>query len=225
MSITEKIAIKIGNNARLFLNSDEDKEQIIIYGAINLLQIIFAILWVMIFGFLLGVFYEALLFSITTGILRKYSGGVHASSPSRCIIIGTSIACITGISIDNTLYKLDTFTVLWMCIAFIVLALIIVIKKAPVDSAKKPITNIEEKKQFKKKSIIAILVFTVLILILFILNQKYSGIYYIRLIESISLGLFWQAITLTTYGVSLIDKIDFLLKYVMEGGSNYGKGY
>lgn len=223
MSITEKIAVKIGNNAKSLLNADEDKEQIIIYGAINLLQIIFSILWVMITGFLLGVFYEALLFSITTGILRKYSGGVHASSSSRCIIIGTSIACIAGLSVDHILYKLDIVTVLWMCIAFIILAFMIVVKKAPVDSVKKPITNIEVKKQFKKKSIVALFLFTFLILILFILNQKYSGMYYIRFIESISLGLFWQAITLTTYGVSLINKIDFLLKHIIERGWNYGK--
>ena len=42
MSLTEKMAVKIGNNAKSFLNADEDKEQIIIYGAINLFQIIFS---------------------------------------------------------------------------------------------------------------------------------------------------------------------------------------
>lgn len=223
MSITEKIAIKMGSNAKLFLNVDEDKEQIIIYGAINLLQTIFAILWVIFFGIFFGVPFEALLFSITTGILRKYSGGVHASSPSRCIIIGTSIACIAGISIDHILYKLSMFTIMWTSIAFIIFAFIIIIKNAPVDSVKKPITNIEVKKQFKKKSIVAILFFTGVILILFILSQRYSGVYYIKLIESISLGILWQAITLTKGGISLINKVDFVLKYIFEGVKEYGK--
>ncbi len=74
MSLAEKIATKIGNNAKLFLNVNEEQEQIIIYGAINLFQMLFAILWVIIAGLLFGVFYEALIFSITASILRKYSG-------------------------------------------------------------------------------------------------------------------------------------------------------
>ncbi|WP_160690448.1 accessory gene regulator B family protein [Clostridium sp. C2-6-12] len=223
MSITEKIAVKMGSKAKSFLNADEDKEQIIIYGAINLLQIIFAILWVIIFSLLLGVPFEALLFSVTTGILRKYSGGVHASSPSRCIIIGTSIACIAGISIDYILYKLSLFTIMWTSVTCIIFAFTVVVKNAPVDSIKKPITNIEVKKQFKKKSITAILFFTGIILILFILSQRYSGLYYIKLIESICLGMLWQAITLTKGGISLVNKVDFVLKYIIEGVKEYGK--
>lgn len=223
MSITEKIAVKMGSKAKSFLKADEDKEQIIIYGAINLLQIIFAILWVIIFGLLLGVFFEALLFSITTGVLRKYSGGVHASSPSRCIIIGTSIACISGISIDHILYKLSLFTVMSTSVTCIIFAFIVVVKNAPVDSIMKPITNTEVKKQFKKKSIIAILFFTGIILILFILSQRYSSLYYIKLIESICLGILWQVITLTKGGISLVNKVDFVLKYIIEGVKEYGK--
>lgn len=57
MSLTEKIATKIGNNAKLFLNVNEEQEQIIVYGAINLFQMLFAILWVIIAGLLFGVFY------------------------------------------------------------------------------------------------------------------------------------------------------------------------
>lgn len=218
MSLTEKIAVKIGNNAKLLLNVDEDKEQIIIYGAISLLQIMFAILWVIIAGLFFGVLYEALLFSITASILRKYSGGVHASSSSRCIIIGTTLASIAGLSIDNILYKLNMYTVLLISLVFITFSLKIVVENAPVDSIKKPITNIEVKKQFKKKSIIVIFLFSVAIIILYILSKKYSDLYYIKYIESISLGVLWQTITLTKTGISLLNKVDFVLKYIMKGG-------
>lgn len=217
MSLTEKMAVKIGSNAKLFLNVNKDEEQIIIYGAINLFQIIFAILWVIIAGLFFGVLYEALLFSITTSILRKYSGGVHASSPSRCIIIGTFAASIAGISIDNILYKLNMFTVLLISIAFITFAFIIVAKNAPVDSIKKPITNIEIRKQFKKKSIAVIFLFSFIIIILFVLSKKYSELYYIKLIESISLGILWQTITLTKIGISYLNKVDFVLRYIIKG--------
>lgn len=223
MSLTEKIAVKIGSNAKLVLNADEDKGQIIIYGAINLLQIIFSILWVTIFGLILGVFFEALLFSITTGMLRKYSGGIHASSPNRCIILGTIITCTSGVFIHYLLYKLSMPTVMWISTAFIIFALIVIIKKAPVDSVKKPIANIELKKEFRNKAIIVILFLTLIIFILFVLSIKYSGLYCIRLIEAISFGVFWQTVTLTQVGIGLIEKVDYALKYIMEGGKNYGK--
>ena len=223
MSLTVKVAAKKGNEAKLFLNVDEDKEQIIVYGAINLLQTIFAILWVIIFGLLFDVLYEALLFSVTSSSLRKYSGGVHASSPSRCIMIGTSIACIAGIFVNNILFKLNIFTAMIISLIIMTFSFIKVIINAPVDSIKKPITNVEVKKQFKKKSIIVLFIFSIIILTLFILSQKYLGLYYIKFIECITIGVLWQTITLTKGGISLLNKVDFVLKYIIEGSGEIGK--
>ncbi|PRR84313.1 accessory gene regulator ArgB-like protein [Clostridium vincentii] len=218
MSLTEKIAVKIGNNAKLFLNADEDKEQVIVYGAINLIQTIFAVLWVIIASLFFGVLYEALIFSIVVSILRKYSGGVHSSSSSRCIIIGTILAVVAGISIDKLFYKFNMPTVIVSNIAFMAFAFIIVTKNAPVDSIKKPITNREIKKQFKKKSIIVIFIFSLIIVILCAFSKTHSELFYIKVIESISFGILWQSITLTKIGISILNKVDFVLKYIMEGG-------
>lgn len=217
MSLTEKIANKIGNNAKLFLNVNEDQEQIIVYGAINLFQMLFAILWVIIAGLLFGVFYEALIFSISASILRKYSGGVHASSPSRCVIIGTFSAVLAGILINNIFYTINSITVAVISGAIIIFAFITVFRNAPVDSIKKPIKNIETRRQFKRKSIFVIFIFSFMIIILFILNEKFSELYYIKLIESIGVGVLWQTITLTKNGINFLNKVDFCLKYIIEG--------
>lgn len=217
MSLTEKMAAKVSNNVKLFLNVNEEQEEIIIYGAICLFQIIFAILWVMIAGLFFGVFYEALIFTISVSIFRKYSGGAHASSSSRCIIIGTILAVAAGIFVDKILYTFNSSVVMIISMAFMMFAFIIVLKNAPVDSIKKPITDIETKEQFKRKSIFVIFIFSFIIIILFILSQRFSEVYYIRLIESISLGILWQTITLTKSGISFLNKVDFVLKYIMNG--------
>lgn len=215
MSLTEKMAVKVGNNAKLFLNVNEEQEQIIIYGAICLFQIIFAFLWVMIVGLFFGVFYEALIFTIAVSIFRKYSGGAHASSSSRCIIIGTILAVAAGSLVDKILYTLNISTVIILSMAFMIFAFITVLKNAPVDSIKKPITDIETREQFKRKSIFVIFVFSFIIIILFILCQRFSESYFIKLIESISLGVLWQTVTLTKSGISFLNKVDFVLKYIM----------
>ena len=217
MSLTEKIATKIGNNAKLFLNVNEEQEQIIVYGAINLFQMLFAILWVIIAGLLFGVFYEALIFSISASILRKYSGGVHASSPSRCVIIGTFSAALAGILINNIFYTINSINVAVISGAIIIFAFITVFRNAPVDSIKKPIKNIETRRQFKRKSIFTIFIFLFIIIILFILNEKFSELYYIKLIESIGVGVLWQTITLTKNGINFLNKVDSALKYIIEG--------
>lgn len=217
MSLTEKIATKIGNNAKLFLNVNEEQEQIIVYGAINLFQMLFAILWVIIAGLLFGVFYEAVIFSITASILRKYSGGVHASSPSRCVIIGTFSAALAGILINNIFYSINSINVAVISGGIIIFAFITVFRNAPVDSIKKPIKNIETRRQFKRKSILAIFIFSFIIIILFMLNEKFSELYYIKLIESIGVGVLWQTITLTKNGINFLNKVDFVLKYIIDG--------
>lgn len=216
MSLTEKMAAKVGNNAKLFLNVNEEQEQIIIYGAISLFQMISAILWVMIAGVFFGVFYESLTFAISATIFRKYSGGAHASSPSRCIIIGTILAVTAGILVDKIVYTINSSTIMIMNMAFMISAFIIVFKNAPVDSIKKPITNIEIRDQLKRKSIFVIFIFSAIIIILFILSQKFSELYYIRLIECIGFGILWQTITLTKNGISFLNKVDFVLKYIMD---------
>lgn len=217
MPLTEKIATKIGNNAKLFLNVNEEQEQIIVYGAINLFQMLFAILWVIIAGLLFGVFYEALIFSVTASILRKYSGGVHASSPSRCVIIGAFSAALAGILINNIFYTINSITVAVISVTIIIFAFITVFRNAPVDSIKKPIKNIETRKQFKRKSIFVIFIFSFIIIILFMLNEKFSELYYIKLIESIGVGVLWQTITLTKNGINFLNKVDSALKYIIEG--------
>ncbi|BAH07807.1 hypothetical protein CKR_2756 [Clostridium kluyveri NBRC 12016] len=210
------MAAFLGKKATILLTIDKDREQIIVYGAINLIQTIFSILWIVIAGFILGVLYEALIFSTTASILRKYSGGVHASSPNRCIIIGTVLSSAVGLVIDKFSYDISLTNTIAMGIFFITASFIIVILKAPVDSIKKPITNTNMKKKFKKNSIITLIVFSIVIVILSTLYETTLKPYYLKIIHSIILGILWQSITLTKMGTTIFEKVDFILKSTTE---------
>lgn len=218
MSLTEKMAVKIGNNAKSILNVDNDTEEIIIYGAINLIQTISAFLCVIIAGSIFGVLYEALIFTISVAILRKYSGGAHASSPIRCIIIGMFLAVAVGFSVDKILYKFNIIAVILISIVCVTFTLLVILRNAPVDSIQKPITDIQMREEFRRKSIIVIFICSFIIIGLFVINMIDPEVYNIKLIETISIGLFWQAITLTKKGISLLNKFDFVLKYLINMG-------
>ncbi|WP_333859797.1 accessory gene regulator ArgB-like protein [Clostridium sp.] len=208
MYLIEKLAVSLGKKAKILLNVDNNKEQIIVYGAINLLQTISSILWIVMAGFILGVLYEALIFSTAASILRKYSGGVHASSPNRCIIIGTALSCAAGLIIDKLSYNISLTNTIIIGIFFITVSFIIVILKAPVDSIKKPITDLNMKKKFKKNSIIVLIVFSIFIVVLSAFYETTSKLYYLKIIHSIILGILWQSITLTKIGITIFKKAD-----------------
>ncbi|UZQ49405.1 accessory gene regulator ArgB-like protein [Clostridium kluyveri] len=216
MYLTEKLAISLGKKARILLNVDKNREQIIVYGAINLLQTIFSISWIAIAGFILGVLYEALIFSTTASILRKYSGGVHASSPNRCIIIGTVLSSASGLVIDKFSYNISLTTTTAMGMFFITASFTIVMLKAPVDSIKKPITDLNMKKRFKKNSIVTLTVFSMVVVILSTLYESTLKLYYLKIIHSIILGILWQSFTLTKMGITIFEKVDFILKSITE---------
>ncbi|MEY8000426.1 accessory gene regulator ArgB-like protein [Clostridium sp. Mt-5] len=218
MHLIERLAVSLGKKSRIILNADKDKEEIIVYGAINLLQTIFSILWVVIVGFILGVLYEAFIFSASASILRKYSGGVHASSPNRCIIFGTVVSAAVGLLVDRFFYSFSfSFTII-MSMFCMVIGFIIVFLKAPVDSIQKPITDINMKKMFKKNSIITILVFSIIIIILCLFYNTNYKLYYLKIIDCISLGFLWQSLTLTDRGTTAFKKADLILKNITERG-------
>ncbi|MEY8764229.1 MULTISPECIES: accessory gene regulator ArgB-like protein [Clostridium] len=216
MYLTEKLAISLGKKARTILKTDKEKEEILVYGAINLLQTIFSIAWVIIAGAILGVLYEALIFSVSMSILRKYSGGFHASSPNRCIIGGTISAATAGLLVDKFFYKFSFVTTLIMIITFMIIAFIIVSLKAPVDSPQKPISKISMKKMFKRNSIITLAIFSTIIIILCLFYSTNNKLYYLKIADCINLGCLWQSITLTDHGKAVFKKVDSVLKNIGE---------
>jgi accessory gene regulator B len=215
--VSEKIAVSFGNKAKKLLMLDENKEQIIVYGAINLIQTILNLLAVVCFGFIFGVVYEALIFSFVGAMFRKYSGGVHATSPGRCLIIGTSVTTIFAIFIGNILSKFSLNSIIFgICITNIA-SFFIVYRKAPVDSIKKPIKK-ELRNAYKRKSICFMSIMWLISIILLALNEMNSNRFFVEAFEAISLGLFWQSISLTKGGIYMVSSIDGILQHLNVNG-------
>ena len=204
----------IGDKAKENLNADPDRVEVIIYGAINILQTINAVLWVIILGWLTGTLYESIVLSTSASILRKYSGGGHASSPMRCAIIGAGISVSGGLLVNKFGVYAD-YRLILLCIVFsAIVSLIIIMKKAPVDSIEKPIDDENLKKIFRNKSIATIFVFLSISIMLLLIGQRYLEKFNIITLESIMLGILWQGFTLTKSGIYFINKVDKILKLI-----------
>ena len=97
----ELLCKNISYNLKKELNLDDDKRSIIEYGLYAVIHMLISILSVAIFGKIFGVMYEALIISFVEAILRKYSGGVHASTPFNCILIGIIVAVLPAYLIKS----------------------------------------------------------------------------------------------------------------------------
>lgn len=208
----EKLTNNIAEKISLELELDNDRKEVIAYGTFALLHTTLSIILIVIFGLIFGVLAEAIIVAFTISILRKYSGGAHASSPGVCAAIGTAIAVgqalvisfvITPLISLNLIIPLGLLTFAW--------SYYIILKLAPVDSAAKPIKTQKKRKRMKKGSILildAYLVIVMLSIILYLLTHEKRFLIFSLCIYG---GTAWQAFTLTYRGHLTFWKIDSFL--------------
>lgn len=201
---------KISNNIAQELSLDDDKKSVINYGIFAFIQMMICIALVIVFGTVFNVAIEALLISFTISILRKSSGGVHASSPGRCAIIGTIASVGMGliskhINVSFSLVILiGSITFMW--------SYYIVSKLAPVDSPAKPIKNIKKRNRLKKSSLVILSIYLIIVVInsLYFYFMKNSIVLVYSL--CIYMGLLWQVFSMTKYGYLVMGKLNEFFK-------------
>ncbi|MBX4264592.1 accessory gene regulator ArgB-like protein [Clostridium estertheticum] len=211
----EKISNNIANKVALELSLDEDNKEVIAYGAFALMQMFVSMIFVFLFGLLFNIAFEALIISFTAAILRKYSGGVHASSPGNCTFIGTIVSVGQAILISLLIsFVANLKLIIILGVIVFIWSYYIIYKLAPVDSASKPIVKQEKKNRMKKGSIILLSVYlaiTVFLILLYISSGEKKLIFYVLCLYS---GMSWQIFTLIPLGHLLVGKADHLLNHI-----------
>ena len=210
----EKLANNIANKVASELSLDEDNKEVIAYGAFALMQMVLSIILVFLFGLLFHVAFEALIISFTAAILRKYSGGVHASSPWICNFIGI-ITCVGQALLISFLISqgVNLKLIIVLGVVIFIWSYYIIYKLAPVDSIAKPIVKEEKRKRMKKGSIILLSVYLIITVIFILLYLSSGEVKFLSYILCIYSGILWQVFTLTTPGHLLIGKVDSFLNH------------
>ena len=160
----ERTSRKISGFLANELSLGEEKEAVINYGLFAIIQTLISIIFVLTFGLIFDVAFEAFLISLTMSILRKSSGGIHASTPVRCIVVATNFSVGMGVAIKKVIAIAISLDSILKIIIF-VWAYIIVYKLAPVDSIAKPINSLEKKRKLKRNSIFILTVFIIITII------------------------------------------------------------
>lgn len=209
----EVISNRIADRIAEEINANNEKKEVIAYGIFGIIQAVLSILFVVIFGIIFNVLIEGLIISFSTSILRKYSGGVHASNSKTCMIVGTFNCTIVPILIKYFSLTLEVTSITGICT--FILAYFLIFKLAPVDSIKKPIKSIKKKKILKKKSIMVLTFYLVLVCIFIF---KYDRLFNKNMLVyciCIYAGILWQVFSLTKVGHFMLGKVDsFFNKFI-----------
>lgn len=142
--------------------SDEDKD-LYIYGLFMLISHLMFFIIACIFGLILGCVFESIIFYIAFQFIRRFAGGYHASTETRCEIFSTIsiMACIVVIKLSKT-YDFQTVLLL-----ITILSAVCIFVLCPLDTPEKPLSD-KEFKYFRKVSWLILLVIVVAIIVSYV---------------------------------------------------------
>jgi len=214
MYFFEKVSNNLAAKIASVLKFDKDREEVIAYGAFNLLQTLWSTFVLVIFGIIFGTFPSILVIALTAALLRKFSGGAHATSPNRCTL--TSVIAFGSFSIlikYIMLYINVTLIILYQIASFI-FTYVTLFKHCPVDSPNKPIKNPETRLKFRKASFKVLFLIYFISLLLWIFFLKTHEMFLLTVLVSISTGILWQSLTMTYTGHLIINKFDIFIQNI-----------
>jgi accessory gene regulator B len=221
MTQVEKLANKISIKIASELSYDKDKQEIIEYGLIALLQTMVMMITVLILGLILGIFIETAVVCLGVSILRKYSGGAHASSVISCTVI-SAILCISFAFLGRYLSGILTNDLTLIAVSGLtyIYALFIIIKKVPVDTPNKPIKDEKKRHRLKIKTFIVVAIYFVISAVLFFSRDHLDPASAVLICLLIS--IIWQMSTLTGPGSFLVEGSDRMVYRMinLKGGHN-----
>lgn len=119
------------------------EEDVVKYVFFNLLSQAYYFTVCVLCGCILKNMTAALVFYFSFNLLRRYSGGVHASTELRCIILSTTMICVSMLVV-----KFVPFEILTTRIVLCTISLLTVLVFAPVSAPRKPLS--EKRKKINK---------------------------------------------------------------------------
>lgn len=203
MTLLEKVTELIAGQ----INLDKDSREALLYGLQVFCYSAAGFLAVLAVGWALNCLPETVTVTITVALLRSLAGGAHCTTPLRCTVVTALVFPLLG----RTASLLETIEPLHpapFILLISLLALTIILWRAPVDSPAKPITTKEHRRRLRTLSVSVVII---LAAVQFILLQHQSGAAH-KVIISAGLGMLWETFMLTKTGHKFMALLDSLLR-------------
>lgn len=151
----------------------DDEQDLYQYGFFILLSQILYLIIACIIGILLGAFFESIIFYIAFQFIRRYAGGYHASTETRCEVMSTLsiLACIGVIRLSKT-YDFQFALLVVSIVSAVSIAVL-----CPLDTPEKPLSE-KEFKYFRKISWLILSVIFLVVAISYFVQLKWLQIFF-----------------------------------------------
>ena len=212
-SLIENISSKIALNLCQSKDKSSEEFAVLKYGVFVFVHISIAAIFTIIFGILTKTLFQIVTISLLGGLMKRYSGGVHCSSPNRCVITGIIIS-YTFALIGKNIVNIDLKIGYMLGMVALIHSFIILYKKCPVPSENKPLKKEETRKKLRKNAFLIYSICVVLFILNILLNLQSAYTILNSLVVCIILGLYMQTLSLTSIGIKFILFLDkVLLKF------------
>lgn len=215
MSNVEKLSDFLASKVSTKLPINQDEKEVIAYGTFVLLQTILTIVILAVFGIVFNVLLEILIISTSSSLLRKYSGGAHATHPINCALISLIVFGTLALLEKNLIVNIDFKYIIVLIIIVFTFTYYIMKKFSPVGTSTKPLKNENIRKRLKRKSINFVHILLGINLVWVLTYLQTDNFKFISIALCISLGIVWQSITMVSLGYKIIYSLDAVL-----GGTN-----
>lgn len=146
-----KISLRVTNRLlKRELITQEDYE-IYLFGVEQMLVLLLDLLTCVLVGVVFGNILQTILFVAAFAGVRVYAGGYHASTPWSCYLLTTGMIIVSTVILKYIDWNVGVL------IGLLVVASLVILKFAPVDTENKPIDDVEYV-YFRKKTKLVLLV-------------------------------------------------------------------
>ncbi len=208
MGTIEKVSLDLSSKLGMKLEKSDEEIAVLNYGLFMIIHTGIGILATIIVGILTGMIIEVMVISITSAFLKRYTGGVHASTPERCLTIGIILSLVLAFIVKNVIIEFDIEIIRILIGATLIFTYFILYKYCPVASKNKPLKNESVRKKLRKKAFVLINIYTCIIVILYLLYINLNINTLKIILISCLIGIQLQAIMLTNIGDKFIKLVD-----------------
>ena len=164
---------------------NEENKDLYIYGLFMLISHLMFFIISCVFGLILGCVFESIIFYVAFQFIRRYAGGYHAASETRCEILSTLsiLCCIVLIKLS----KMYDIRIVLLSVSLVFAVLIFIL--CPLDTPEKPL-NDKEYKYFRKISwmILSLIIIAIIVSFYFKFNVVFAPCCASLILEGVLIG-------------------------------------
>ncbi|MGL6105235.1 accessory gene regulator ArgB-like protein [Romboutsia sp.] len=214
MSYISKVSLNLSNKLGNKLNKSCEQKSVLNYGLFIILHTGLSLIITLITGIIFNIVCEIMTISIVAALLKRYSGGVHSSTPERCLIVGLFFSIIGAILDKYLVIKVNDKYLIIIGLVVLTIEFLILYIKCPVSSKNKPLNKESTRKRLRIGCFKLMLIYIVTILVNFIIYEFNQSVISKSIAIGITIGIFIQVFALTKVGNKFIKLSEIIFNLV-----------